>query len=205
VTHPDSIESDAVFASAVEGIGLRQIDATSLARESGRPIEASVAVGARWRFSVWEELLSDTYNFTRSRAFPLFVASAVRWLAGTAVWHPYAAAGQPLVTSAAGEPAHVKSAGGRVLDPVGVPFVPSRAGEWMLAGPARPVPAGPDRLMVSLLDPTVTTGVADGSLEVASSGLLPATGAVDWLTWLVLLAIALLAAEWYFVQIGRMP
>ncbi len=198
LTHPASLDSNVVFTDAVADIGLQQIDAMSLARSSGRPIEVSITAGSQWRFSVWEELLADDFDFTRSRAFPLFVANAVRWLADTEMWHPYVAAGRPLIASSTGKRAEILGAGGRALDPVGVDFVPSAAGELPVSGRAA-------ALSVSLLDPDVTTGARDESLDTATraqADLTPATGLV---TGLLILALIVLTAEWYFFQMGRMP
>jgi hypothetical protein len=198
LTHPDAFDSSLVFASAVDDIGLRQIDATSLAQESGRQIEVSVTASDQWRFSVWEDLLSENYNFTRSRTFPLFVANAVRWLAGTEAWHPFVAAGIPLSRVSAGDRVQVVGPSGRTLDPLGVDFVPPSAGELQLARGGQP-------LAVSLLDSDVTSGSRDASLQPAEftpANLVPQT---RFATWLVLLALLLLAAEWYLVQTGRMP
>ncbi len=198
LTHPDSLNSSAAFTNAVADIGLQQIDAMSLARSSGRPIEVSIASGSQWRFSVWEELLADEFDFTRSRAFPLFVANAVRWLADTEEWHPYVAAGRPLITSSTGRATEILNTGGRVLDPIGASIVPVAAGDLRVSGRAAP-------LSVSLLDADVTTGARDESLALATLApvdLSPATGLV---TVLLILALLLLAAEWYFFQMGRMP
>jgi hypothetical protein len=198
LTHPNALDSNVVFVNAVENIGLKQIDAMSLARESGRPIEVSVAIGGQWRFSVWEELLSDSFNFTRSRAFPLFVANAVRWLAGTEAWNPFVAAGQPLITNGAGVTAQVVSASGRVLDPLNVDFVPPVAGEVKVSGDGKP-------LSVSLLDLDVTRGARDEALQIAtldSVNLVPDRSPASWL---LVLALILLAVEWYYFQMGRMP
>ncbi len=198
LTHPDARDSNAVFTDAVADIGLQQIDAMSLARSSGRPIEVSITSGRQWRFSVWEELLADAFDFTRSRAFPLFVANAVRWLADAETWHPYVAAGRPLIAASGGKRGEILSASGRVLDPVGAEFVPTVAGELQVSGRTA-------ALSVSLLDPDVTTGAHDEALQLqslASGDLTPTTGLV---TALLILALILLSAEWYFFQMGRMP
>ena len=197
-THRGSAEAAVRFTHAVADVGLRQIDAMSLAQATGRPIEVSIVQGRQWRFSVWEDLLSDDFDFTRTRAFPLFVASAVRWLGGSKVWYSSVAAGRPLLASVAGERPSIVAANGRVLDPLGADFVPASAGELKQDGGLKP-------LSVSLLDTAVTTGARDASLEVASLArvnLAPRTGAA---TWLLLLAAALLACEWRLFQRGRIP
>jgi hypothetical protein len=186
-----------VLAEAVADIGLSQIDAMSLAQSSGRPIEVSIGEGPEWKFSVWEELLSDDYDFTRSRAFPLFVANAVRWLAGTDAWYPYAAAGRPLSTAVAGERPRVVAADGRVIDPLGVEFVPAGAGELRLDS-GQP-------LAVSLLDLDVTSGAGETALQPADLSRVGAAASGGFATWLLLLAVALLALEWHLFQRGRIP
>jgi hypothetical protein len=198
LVHPDALESDAVFEEAVRDIGLTQIDAMSLARETGRPIEVSIATGPTWRFSVWDDLLSEHYNFTRSRAFPLFVANSLRWLAGTQAWYPVAAAGRPLLAAAPGAAARIVDLSGRAIDPIGAAFVPPRAGDLRLAGSDRPI-------AVSLSDPDATRGVRDASMAVAALAPADAGSGADLSAWLVALAIALLGLEWYLFQRGRLP
>jgi len=198
LTHPAAFESDLVLADAVEEIGLAQIDAMSLAQDTGRRIEVSIALGQQWRFSVWDELLSEHYNFTRSRAFPLFVANAVRWLAGTPAWYAEVAAGRPLVAAASGNPDRIVNTAGRILDPLGAPFVPPRAEELKIADVNR-------TLTASLLDPSVTRGVLDSAVDVAALAPVTSMPGPDVATWLLLLAIGLLSAEWYWFQRGRLP
>lgn len=198
LTHPETLDPTVVLAHAVDDIGLRQIDAMTLAQESGRPIEVSITPGRQWRFSVWEELLSDDFNFTRSRAFPLFVANAIRWLAGAERWHPYVAAGRPLPSATAGADTQMVDASGRVLDPIGTDFVPARAGEVRMTGATAP-------LAVSLLDPAVTTGARDEALQMVSPATRDVAAGSSLASWLLALALLLLAAEWYFFQMGRMP
>ncbi|MHC4954339.1 MAG: vWA domain-containing protein [Planctomycetota bacterium] len=52
--------------------------------------------GPRRRVVLGRDLLTDRYNFTRTRAFPQFVARAVRWLAGSAEFPAFVAAGEPV-------------------------------------------------------------------------------------------------------------
>ena len=197
LTHPDSLDSHEVLADAVDRIGLTQIDAMSLAQDAGRPIEVSIAAGAQWRVSVWEDLLSEQYNFTRSRAFPLFVANALRWLAGTPAWYPSVGAGRPLTAASVGAAVRVVAPNGRVIDPLGAAFVPPMAGDL-------PVAAKGKSLSVSLIDPAVTSGVRDASMTVAKAGAGHSSGG-GLATWLGMLALILLAGEWYFFQRGRLP
>jgi hypothetical protein len=197
-THPASFDATDVFTRAVTDIGLTQIDAMSLAQTSGRPIEVSIASGRQWRFSVWNELLSDDYDFTRSRSFPLFVANAVRWLANAKAWYPSVAAGRALQTVVAGDRARVVAANGLVLNPPGVDFVPAGAGSLKLDAGMKP-------LAVSLLDPSVTTGARDTSAELAKHSPMGFAPQAGLSTWLLLLAVALLGLEWHLYQQGRVP
>jgi hypothetical protein len=196
IVHPAKLDSAAVFEHAVQAIGLKEIDAMALAQAARRPVEATVATGPQWRFEVWQELLSEEFNFTQARAFPLFIAQALRWLAGARTGHPVVAAGRPL-TNEALEPAdRILGAQDRVIDPLGVPYVPAQAGELRRENEARP-------LAVSLLDPATTLGAAGGASALAVSGtrglgLNPAT-------WLLLAALVLLGVEWYLYQTGRVP
>ena len=198
LTHPDTLDSNEVLADAVDRIGLTQIDAMALAQESGRLIEASINTGPQWRVSVWADLLSEQYNFTRSRAFPLFVANALRWLAGTPAWYPSVGAGRPLVAASVGSAVRVIAPNGRVIDPLGTAFVPPRAGDL-------PVAANGRTLAVSLIDPTLTAGVHDASLPTAAASPMGGGSGAGIATWLGMLALILLAVEWHFFQRGRLP
>ena len=198
LTHPESLDSSEVLADAVDRIGLTQIDAMALAQEAGRPIEVSIAAGAQWRVSVWEDLLSEQYNFTRSRAFPLFVANALRWLAGTPAWYPTVGAGRPLVAASVGAAVRVVAPNGRVIDPLGAAFVPPKAGDL-------PVSVKGRTLAVSLIDPSVTAATRDASLTVAEASAGGASTGAGLATFLGLLALVLLAVEWHFFQRGRLP
>lgn len=211
LTYPDTLEGEERFAATVDAIGLRQINATALADAAQRPIEVSMRAGPQWKLSLWHELLSEDFNFTRSRAFPLFVANAVRWLAGTSTAYPFAAAGHPLTidlaAANAGHPlssdsaagtVHVVDAAHRVIDPVGVPYVAERAGVLELEAGASP-------LAVSLLDPLTTQGGDSATLGVRTYVAGSGASASHWITALLLLALLLLAGEWYGYRKGRLP
>jgi len=198
LTHPESLDSHDVLADAVDRIGLTQIDAMALAQDAGRPIEVSIAPGAQWRVSVWEDLLSEQYNFTRSRAFPLFVANSLRWLAGTPAWYPTVGAGKPLVPASVGTAVRVVAPNGRVIDPLGAAFVPPKAGDL-------PVSIKGRTLAVSLIDPSVTAGTRDASLTIAKEAATHGGSGAGFATWLGLIALILLAVEWHFFQRGRLP
>ncbi len=192
---PDAM---ALLNTAVQRIGLANIDASGLAEATERPVEVAMQPDSEWRFSVWQELLSEDYNFVQSRSFPLFVAQSVRWLAGVEKWYPYLAAGQPLPVSPVGNAPAFVDADGQLIDTLGVDFVPNRAGLLHRASRAEP-------LAVSLLDSAATTGWADGALQYMGLDVLD-TGLVrNVLVWLLLLALTGLLVEWWLYQKGRMP
>ena len=196
ITHPEKLDSATVMEQAVSAIGLKEIDTMALADAARRPIEVAIATGPQWRFEVWADLLSEDFDFTQSRSFPLFIANAVRWLADTRSGHPYLAAGRPLAgeTLAGGD--RILGPQGRVLDPLGVPFVPEQAGELKVENTTRP-------LAVSFLDPATTVGAAGAApalAKPAASGL-----GFNLITWLLLGGLLLLAWEWYLYQSGRVP
>ena len=185
-----------MFNHAVKAIGLKEIDAMSLAETARRPVEVTVGTGPQWRIEVWQELLSDEFNFTQSRAFPLFIANSVRWLANTRAGYPFVAAGRPLAGETLEMGDRVVDAQGRMLDPLGVPFVPEQAGEIKVENSAR-------SLAVSLLDPASTLGSAGTASTLpqqSSAGL-----ATNPVTWLLLAALVLLGVEWYLYQTSRVP
>ena len=163
-----------------------QIDAMCAGADvrAGRSKSRS-ATGTQWRFSVWEELLSEHYNFTRSRAFPLFVANALRWLAGTPAWYPYGRR-RPARSSpaSAGERRARVDASGRVDRS-------ARRRRSCRRAPANCALAAATRtLSVSLLDPDVTTRRARRAHWMSRSirravDLAPRPAS---LTWLLLLA-----------------
>lgn len=197
LTYPDDQQSTDVLSNAFQALALNQIDAMALAQASRRPIEVSVQSGSQWLFSVWQELLSDEYNFTQSRVFPLFMANSIRWLAGIKVWYPYVAAGQPLENHSLGHQQSFVDEQGRVFDTLGVSFIPRQSGELATQN-SKP-------LVVSLLDPTVTTGKTSSTLEVANTAETSFVESANLVTWLLIIALMLLLTEWYFYQKGRMP
>ena len=67
-------------------LGLAEIDATDVARATGRVIAMGAVQGGSRGLAVWRELLSTEFNFVQSRSFPLFVALGIRWIGGS--WEP---------------------------------------------------------------------------------------------------------------------
>ena len=194
----DSPDAMALLNTAVQRIGLANIDASGLAEATERAVEVAMQPDSEWRFSVWQELLSEDYNFVQSRSFPLFVAQSVRWLAGVEKWYPYLAAGQPLPVSPVGNAPAFVDADGQLIDTLGVDFVPNRVGSLHRASRAEP-------LEVALLDRTATTGRVDAVLQYMGLDVLDAALLRNVVVWLLLLALGGLLIEWWLYQKGRMP
>jgi len=190
--HERSLESSAVLLDAFNRLGIEQIDAMELARSSGRVIEIGAAPASQRGISIWDELLSDSYNFTGSSSFPLFVALTLRWLTNADIINAYAAVGEPVMDSAG----PWSDATGTRLDPVGVDFTPPTAGEYQNE-------AG-QKLAASLLDPLMTLGVADDSLtrddDTNGSG-----GGIDLASALAGIVLIILLCEWFLHRTGRVP
>ena len=192
---PDAV---ALLNTAVQRIGLANIDASGLAEATERPVEVAMQPDSEWRFSVWQELLSEDYNFVQSRSFPLFVAQSVRWLAGVEKWYPYLAAGRPLPVSPLGNAPVFVDDEGAAIDTLGVDFVPGAAGPLQRASRAEP-------LEVALLDRAATLGDFDGALEATGLEVLEGLLARHVVVWLLLLALCGLLLEWWLYRQGRMP
>ena len=173
-----------------ERLGLGEIDAMDLARATGRVISMGGSRGESRRLAVWERLFSSDYNFVSSRAYPLFVALGLRWLSGRSESPASLPAGEPTRLNGL----TVRTSDDKSLNTLGDAFVPATAG--LLATEEGP------QLAASLLDPALSgaaaTGAALPEAELSGSG-------VDWVTWLLLGALALLLVDWALFQRGRIP
>jgi hypothetical protein len=69
------------LADLVDELALRQIDATGLATDSGRVVDVQVASGETRSLALWGNLFTSSFDFVESRACPIVVGRAVRWLA----------------------------------------------------------------------------------------------------------------------------
>lgn len=189
VLHEPS-ERVADISDTFQQLGLDQVDAMDVAQASGRRISIGATTGERRAISVWRPLLGQSFNFVQSRSFPLFVARALRWLAGTETEPFYVAAGEPV----AGVLEAQTASNGAVLDPVGADFIPPRAGRYV----------GHDGHALAAALPGPAPGAALAELEPASLDAV-GSGAGDWALWLGLVVLVLLVAEWYVFGTGRMP
>lgn len=194
--HPPRFDAGTVLHDAVEATGLREVDATALAASARQAIEVAVTPGPRWEIRVWADLLTPDFNFLDSRAFPLFLSNSIRWLAQVPGIAPYAAAGRPLVRETPDSAPRPLGPEGRALDVLGDVFIPTQACTLEIEGQAEP-------LVVSLLDATTTTasGLSADADVPAASFRIPHHPA----TWLLLLALVLLLAEWRLFHLGRVP
>ena len=196
IQYSGELDAELALRDSLQGLGLYLIDGAGLAAEAGRPVGVQASPGESRNISVWLELLDDRYNFTASRAFPLFVSRAARWLAEEDPVYAYLAAGR----FAAEESSEFALAGTgesatRLL---GADLAPPRAGMLESADGELSYP-------VSLLNAAVSTGqsgVAVPSFSVTAGGL---AGPSLLALILILLALALLAFEWYAYQRGMIP
>ena len=196
IQYTGDLDAELALRDSLQGLGLYLIDGAGLAAEAGRPVGVQASPGESRNISVWLELLDDRYNFTASRAFPLFVSRAARWLAEEDPVYAYLAAGR----FAAEESSEFALAGTgesatRLL---GADLAPPRAGMLESAHGELSYP-------VSLLSVAVSTGqsgVAVPSFSVTAGGL---AGPSLLALILILLALALLAFEWYAYQRGMIP
>ncbi|MEZ5988200.1 MAG: BatA domain-containing protein [Planctomycetota bacterium] len=186
VTVPAGDRRAAREVDAFRELGLADIDRV----DGGEALATDLVVtgGDARRVEVDRRLLSDSFDWTRSPGFPLFVARALRYLADRAEAPPYLAAGEPLRDA----PAPLAAPGGAVLDPLGDAFVPPRSGGYAGAG-GRPLEA-------SLQRPAPV--VAAAALPEAEAGLAGGAGPLLWIPGLALL---LLLVEWFLYRGGRLP
>ncbi len=177
---------------AFEQLGLREVDALSLAETSRRAIELRFEEDAEGRsLSVWSNLLGPDYDFVQTRAFPLFLAAAVRWLADVPELQQDASAGAWITSRRA----PLQASDGTQLDGVGVPFRLPRVGNWS--------DAQGSTLSVALLDPALHRASAPWPSSNAEASNTLFAGEL-W-PWIALLALLLLAAEWIFVRKEWIP
>ncbi len=196
IEYSGAMDAELALRDSLRGLGLSLIDSAGLAAEAGRPVGIQVSAGDARRISAWLELLDDRYNFTASRAFPLFISRAARWLAEQEPAYAYLAAGRfaandssALALTGPGESAT------RLL---GANLAPPRAGTLPSADDASSFP-------VSLLNAAVSTGQAGIALPLFAPGATGIAGPSLLALLLILAVLALLAFEWYAYQRGMIP
>ena len=196
IQYTGDLDAERALRDSLQGLGLNLIDGAGLAAEAGRPVGVQASAGETRRISVWLELLDDRFNFTASRAFPLFVSRTARWLTEEDAVYAYLAAGRtvPEQSTNFALTGPMDSAT-RLL---GADLPPARSGTLE-------APEGGMSWPVSLLSTSVTTaqtGVELPAFAPAAAGL---AGPSLLALLLILAALALLAFEWYAYQRGMMP
>lgn len=184
--------AEQLLQSVHQKLGLAEIDALALAQKMQQPISLGVAFGEQRKIQLWDQLLDPEGGFVSSRSFPLFIGRSLRWLANTQAFASVARTGQPLAFTSEGS----------WTGPDGARFVtaslPLRAGE---AGLYR---SNDGRtLSVHAFDPVAS--LASAAILDASPGAPIQTPSLPLWSWLVLVAVLLLAAEWMLFQTGRIP
>jgi hypothetical protein len=182
------VGGDPDVAAAFADLALAQVDATALATAARRVVSLGVEEGEVPQIRVWETLLTERYDFPGQRAFPAFVAGAVRRLAGVRETVPVAAAGEPLPAWTA----PITDPAGALLDPADGALVPVEAGRHATAE-GRPIE-------VALLGGVVPPRLADEDRPD-----VPVVPSRDLTLWAGLLALGLLCAEWLLFRTGRIP
>lgn len=168
----------------VSDLGLAEIDGAAVAEALGRPVvvrgEEPWPRGGIAPFfgavRVDAGLLDPKVGFVRTRAFALLVAGAIRQLAGAPSVPPYVAAGEPV---------------DGIPGTLGVPFTPPVAGAYTVGG----------RTIEASLQPDPEARPFRG----AAASAVERSGAWPLARWLGLLALTLLAVEWWLYRKGRLP
>ncbi len=142
------------------------------------------------RIEVSAQLFDRPWHFLDTQAFPLFMATALRWLADPALPPATAAVGESV--GRAGD--ELRGENGKAVIGVGDPPVPLAAGRYDLGD----VPG----VEVSALVPAEDLLDAD---EGSTKGRPVGGGRVDPTLWLGAVALLMLLAEWWFTAKGRMP
>lgn len=184
-------DAGATLVDVQRQLGLAEIDGAALAEALGASVrvvvEDSGTSGVR-AILVSDALLHPDAGFVTSRAFPLFVAGAIRLLAGVEPLRAFVAAGEPVART----PMPFVHAE-RTLDPLGTDFVPPVAGSY---GSELSAP-----LQASLLAGTLVGGGAASDLSEAAG----TSSGFDAALLIMLLAFALLLVEWTLFRTGRVP
>ncbi len=190
------LDAELALRDSLQGLGLYLIDGAGLAAEAGRPVGVQASPGESRNISVWLELLDDRFNFTASRAFPLFISRTARWLAEEDPVYAYLAAGR----FAAEESLEFALAGpgNSATRMLGAELAPRRAGMLESAGAEQ-------SYAVSLLSTAVTGGQQGVELPAFSPTGAGLAGPSLLALLLILAALALLAFEWYAYQRGMIP
>lgn len=191
VFHDEGQDPSAVLDELYTGLGLQEIDAMAAAAALGRAVTMGAKPSPRRALWVWQQLLTEDYDFVRSRSFPLFVGLGLRWLAGVEEGPSRVAVGEPVTTGdeeVSGRDVRARS--------FGASFRPRAPGALRRGAKVA--------LHASLLDPVATGAPRAAAIAVPA---LPAdaSSGVDLVTILLALALLLLAVEWVLFRTSRIP
>ena len=192
---PQDVTSERAIDRTIERLGLEHIDATAIAQEIEREISVRLHFGDQRFVSVWQPVVEDEFNFRESISFPLFISKSMRYLADSAPWYAYLAAGRQAIEQSAGTSLADTDALSELA--VGTYFVRNATGEFELTNELPGV--------ISLLDKTATVRSASpniGGTTTANNSPYPLW---ELITWLMLIALALVFTEWYIYQRRLMP
>lgn len=92
----DQTDPQRALTELIDILALKQIDATSIADQSGQVVDVRLESTGYRNVAVWSELFSSAYDFQESRACPIFVSRSIRWLANRHARIPWAQQGQRL-------------------------------------------------------------------------------------------------------------
>ncbi len=190
VTHPGGRSAAAVLDEIVAALSLDAIDATGLARRAGRAVSVGVEPGDTRQLRVWPAFLGDDSALHAARTHPVFIAGALRWLAGRADTPSFAAAGER-VPQLRGT---LVAADGARQDALGAALTLPRAGDYS--------DERGETVSVSLSSPFVTTGNRGES--AAPTAAPSGGGSTGLVTLLGVVALVLLLVEWMAHRTGRM-
>jgi len=96
VIQTDSNDAQVALTELVDELALRQIDAMGIAQKSNRIVDVQVLTGQTRSVAIWGSLFTSAFDFQESRACPLVVSRAVRWLAHRPPLVEWAAMGERL-------------------------------------------------------------------------------------------------------------
>jgi hypothetical protein len=74
--------ADDLLTSAMQALAMQQIDGLALAQSMQREVSLGVDTNGPQEILMWQALLDPEHGFVHSKAFPQFLARAVRWLHG---------------------------------------------------------------------------------------------------------------------------
>lgn len=100
VIRTEEDDAQAALTRLVDELALRQIDATGIAEKSGRVVDVKVLSGQKRSLAIWSSLFTPAFDFQESRACPLMVSRALRWLAHRPPLIEWAALGERLPAAA---------------------------------------------------------------------------------------------------------